>query len=103
LRLTKFLDNWHIKVASLSAIDTSCLYPQRRRSLVPISVRGCVDPRAIMQPEGLSQWTISLTTLGTEQATFRLVEQCVNQQRYHTPPAQIEVKFKVIKRKKTIL
>jgi len=43
--------------------------------LVLISVRGCVDPRAIVQPpEGLCR--------KIETATFRIVAQCLNQLRY---------------------
>jgi hypothetical protein len=50
-------------------------------SLVLISVRGWIDPRAKMPPEGLSQWEILMTALEMELATFRLVAQCVNQLR----------------------
>jgi hypothetical protein len=66
-----------VKVASLSTLRTGRLYPQKI-SVVFISVRGFVDPRAIVWAEGLSQWTPS--EIGP--ATFRLVAQCLNQRRH---------------------
>ena len=51
------------------------LYP-----LVLISLRGCVDPRAMMRPKGLSQRKISKARTGIETAAF--VVQCLNQPRY---------------------
>jgi hypothetical protein len=81
LRLPEFLENRNMKVARLSALCTCCLYSQEV-SLIFISVRGLVDPRAVVRPEGLIQWKVSKTSSGMEPATFRLVVQYLNQLRY---------------------
>jgi hypothetical protein len=51
------------------------------RFLVHISVRGLVDPRAIVRLKGLRQLKKSISS-GIEPATFRLVALCVIQLRY---------------------
>jgi hypothetical protein len=66
-----------MKVARLSVLCTGHLYPQEI-FLVLTSVRGWVNPRSIVQPEGLRLWKMPMTPSGIDPATFQFVVQCLS-------------------------
>jgi hypothetical protein len=68
-------------VVRLSASRTGRPLPPRR-FLVLISVRGWVDPRAIVRLEGLRQLKNPTASSRIKPATYRPVAQCLNQLQY---------------------
>jgi hypothetical protein len=84
LRPPRIQDNQHMKVVRLLALCTGCLYPQKI-FLVLISVRGWVNPRAIVQLGGLCQWKNPMPPSGIKPTTFWLVAQCLYQLRHRVP------------------
>jgi hypothetical protein len=64
-----------MKMARLSALRSGRLYPQDIFLLL-ISVRGWVDPRAIVRPEGICQWKIPVTPSKIVPDTLSKTDQC---------------------------
>jgi hypothetical protein len=81
----RVLGGWGSQILRQSAHEgNKDVSPTHRPPLPPGNIpgihfcRGWVDPRAIVRPEGLCQWKISVTPLGIDPATFRFVAQCLN-------------------------
>ena len=76
LRPTESLGSRHVKAIWLS------VFILQKISLVLTCVWGYVSRTAIVQPEGLSQWKITITSSGIEPTTLLLLAQCLNQLRH---------------------
>ena len=70
----RFKYNPCLKLVKLSVLGTGRLYTQDI-FLALISIKGLVDRKPLLQPEGLCQWKISMNPSEIEPATFRLVAQ----------------------------
>ena len=89
----RFPGGWASQISRKSAHDGGKVVSRTQRPPLPqeiflvlTSVRGWVNSRAIVQPEGLYQWKIPVTPTGIETATFRFVAQCLHQLHHLTPP-----------------
>jgi hypothetical protein len=82
-------------VVRLSVLRTSFHLPPGR-FLVIISVRGWVDPRAIVRLKGLRQLKNPMTSRWIETATFRLVAQCLNKLRYRVTHSTTHMHIKML-------
>ena len=88
-KATKFPGRWSSQISRQSTRESGKAVRRMHRPPLPpkeiflaiISFRGCVDPRAIE----LCQRKISVTPPVIEPATFRIVEQCLTQQRHGVP------------------
>jgi hypothetical protein len=69
---------FHDLYSVYTAVVDGNIFDTQEVFLVLISVRGWVDPRAIVRPKGLRQWKILMTTSGIDPATCWFVVQCLN-------------------------
>jgi hypothetical protein len=73
LKIPHCLDNWLTDGGEAVSLTRRPRFTLQEDLLVLSSVRGRVNPRAIMQLEGLPKMKNSMTLLGLEPTTFRLV------------------------------
>jgi hypothetical protein len=83
---------WGSQISRQSAPEDGKVVSPTHRPPLPSRKYSCYSflleaTRAILRPEGLCQWKITVTPSGIEPATFRLVAQCLNQLRHRLPPS----------------
>jgi hypothetical protein len=67
------------------------------RFLVLISIRGCLDPRAIVRLGKNRSFDNPMTSSDIEPKTFRLVREWLNQLRYRVPQIMLSTNYKPIR------
>jgi hypothetical protein len=85
-RARGFQKAWRSQISRQSAHEGGKVVSPTHRPPLLNSVRGWVDSRAIVRPEGLCQWKIPMTSSGIELMTFWLVVQCSNQLPHRVAP-----------------
>ena len=80
---------WDSQISRQSALEGDKVVSPRNRPPLPqeiflvlIYIRGSVNLKPTVRPEGLCQWKIPMTPSGFEPATFLLVAQCLNRLRH---------------------
>jgi len=74
-----------LRFPGFKTIGTPTAFTAQEIFLVRFCIRGWVNPRTIVWPDGLCQWKIPITPSGIETATFRIVATAHPRRINHTP------------------